>query len=85
MDKATDDSTVTNITIRGTKKSIADAKAAILAIADTIAEEITAVVPVENKYHRSLIGPHGQALKDLVARCGVPNADPKLLAGLIRL
>lgn len=82
VDKASDD--VTNVTVRGTKKAIAAAKAAILAIADSIAEEISITVPIEHKFHRNLIGPGGQGLKDLVTRCGV-SADPKLLASLIRL
>lgn len=83
VDKASDDASVTNITIRGTKKAIAAAKTAILTISDSIAEEVTIVVPIEHKYHRHLIGPGGQALKELVSRCGA-NPDPKVLAGLIR-
>jgi len=84
VDKTSDDSAATNITLRGTKKAIAAAKTAILAIADQVAEEITVVVPVENKYHRTLIGVGGQGLKDMVARCDGPT-DSKQLATLIRL
>ncbi|KAK7472678.1 hypothetical protein VKT23_000791 [Stygiomarasmius scandens] len=83
VDKTSDDSAATNITLRGTKKAIAAAKTAILAIADQVAEEITVVVPVENKYHRTLIGVGGQGLKDMVARCDGPT-DSKQLATLIR-
>lgn len=78
------DSDTTNITVRGTKKAIAAAKEAILAIADQIAEEVTITMSVEPKYHRTLIGPGGQALKDLVVRCGLTDPEPKVLAGLIR-
>jgi len=74
---------VTNITVRGTKKAISAAKAAIVAIADQIAEEITVSVVVESRFHRTLIGAGGQGLKELVTRCGGPS-DPKLQAGLIR-
>lgn len=81
VEKVNDDQT--NITVRGTKKAVNAAKTAILAISDQVAEEITVVVPVESKYHRTLIGSGGQGLKDLAARCG-GNLDPKLLAGLIR-
>lgn len=70
--------------MRGTKKAIAAAKTAILAIADQVAEEITVAVTVESKFHRTLIGGGGQGLKDLVTRCGGPS-DSKLQAGLIRL
>lgn len=84
VDKASDDSSVTNVTVRGTKKAVAAAKAAVLAIADQIAEECNATVVVESRFHRTLIGSGGQGLKDLVARCGGPS-DPKVLAGLIRL
>ncbi|KAJ7045724.1 hypothetical protein C8F04DRAFT_447034 [Mycena alexandri] len=83
VDKATDDSALTNISVRGTKKAVAAAKAAILAIADQVTEETTAVVVVESKFHRTLIGAGGQGLKDLVKKCDGPS-DPKLQAGLIR-
>ncbi|KAH0588911.1 KH domain-containing protein [Termitomyces sp. J132] len=78
-----DGGALTNITVRGTKKAINAAKAAILAIADQVAEETTVSVVVESKYHRTLIGAGGQGLKDLVLRCGGPS-DSKLQAGLIR-
>lgn len=85
VDKATDDSgSITHITVRGTKKAVAAAKAAILAISDQVAEETTATVVVEGRFHRTLIGAGGQGLKDLVSRCGGPS-DPKFQAGLIRL
>ena len=85
VDKAEDsDGTLTRITIRGTKENINAAKKAILEIADQVHEEATAIVPIENKYHRALIGGGGQGLRDLVARAGGPT-DPKLQAGLIRL
>lgn len=83
VDKA-DDNAVTNISIRGGKKAIAEAKASILAIAEQVAEETTATVEIPNKFHRGLIGAGGQGLKELVARCGGPT-DPKAQAGLIRL
>ena len=60
------------------------AKAAILAIADQVAEEVSVTVMVENKFHRTLIGAGGQGLKDLIARSGGPT-DQRLQAGLIRL
>ncbi|GAW04290.1 KH domain-containing protein [Lentinula edodes] len=81
VEKVSDDQT--NITVRGTKKAINAAKIAILAIADQVAEELALTVPVESKYHRTLIGVGGQGLKDLVSRCG-GGSDPKVLANLIR-
>ncbi|KAJ7072109.1 hypothetical protein C8F01DRAFT_1297135 [Mycena amicta] len=83
VDKSSEDSAMTNITLRGTKKAIAAAKAAILSISDAITEETTATVVVESRFHRTLIGAGGQGLKDIVSRCGGPS-DPKLQAGLIR-
>lgn len=74
----------TQITCRGTKKAIAEAKGAIMAIADEVKEEINVAVHIESKFHRAIIGAGGQGLKDLVMRCGGPN-DSKALAGLIRL
>lgn len=75
---------VTNITVRGTKAAVAAAKAAILAIADQVADETTVTVTVDPRFHRTLIGAGGQGLKELVVRCGGPS-DAKLQAGLIRL
>ncbi|KAF8070641.1 hypothetical protein FPV67DRAFT_1779960 [Lyophyllum atratum] len=77
------DGSITNITVRGTKKAINAAKAAILAIADQVAEETTVTVVIESRFHRTLIGAGGWGLKELVTRCGGPS-DPKLQAGLIR-
>ncbi|KAF8578707.1 SCP160 protein [Ramaria rubella] len=83
IDKASEDaSPFANVTLRGTKKSIAAAKAAIMAIADSVGDEITVTVTIESKFHRSLIGAGGQGLRDLVAKCGGP-ADTKVQAGLI--
>lgn len=79
-----DGGALSTITVRGTKKAINAAKAAILAIADQVAEETTASVVVESKYHRNLIGPGGQGLRDLILRCGGPS-DARVQAGLIRL
>lgn len=70
--------------MRGTKKAVAAAKAAILAIADQVADETSVTVTIEARFHRTLIGAGGQGLKDLVVRCGGPS-DLKLQAGLIRL
>lgn len=82
VDKA-DDASLTNVTVRGSKKAINAAKTAILAIADQVSDEVTVIIYVENKYHRTLIGAGGQGLKELVSRCGGPT-DSRLLAGLIR-
>ncbi|OSD06860.1 hypothetical protein PYCCODRAFT_1431051 [Trametes coccinea BRFM310] len=83
VDKASDDSASANITVRGTKKAITEAKAAILAISEQVQEETTATVEVPSKFHRTIIGAGGQGLKDLIARCGGPT-DSKAQAGLIR-
>ncbi len=84
VDKSNDDGNITHITLRGTKPAIAEAQAAILAIAEQVHEEVTDSVTIENKFHRTLIGQGGQGLKELIARCGGPN-DPKVQAGLVRL
>ncbi|KAH9858738.1 hypothetical protein C2E23DRAFT_799907 [Lenzites betulinus] len=83
VDKASEDTAVANITVRGTKKAVAEARASIIAISDQVQEETTATVDVPSKFHRTLIGAGGQGLKELIARCGGPT-DPKAQAGLIR-
>ncbi|KZS98452.1 hypothetical protein SISNIDRAFT_481189 [Sistotremastrum niveocremeum HHB9708] len=82
IDKADSNPDVTNVTVRGTKKAIAAAKAAILAISDQIGEEITEVVQIESKYHRTIIGAGGQGLRELIQRCGGPS-EPRAQAGLV--
>lgn len=84
VDKATDDSSKTNIQVRGTKQAITDAKATILAISEQVVEETTVTIAVESRFHRTLIGAGGQGLRDLILRCGGPT-DSKIQAGLVRL
>ncbi|PPQ62912.1 hypothetical protein CVT24_006152 [Panaeolus cyanescens] len=81
IEKGADD--ITSITVRGTKKAINAAKVAILAIADQVAEETTATVSIESRFHRAIIGAGGQGLKELIARCDGPT-DSRLQASLIR-
>ena len=84
VDKTADDKDNATISIRGPKKAINDAKAAILAISDQVAEETTATLDVPSKFHRTIIGAGGSGLKELIARYGGPT-DSKAQAGLIRL
>lgn len=84
IDKSNDYGEVTNVILRGNKTSIAEAKAAILAIADQVHEEITDSLIIESKYHRTLIGSGGQSLRELIVRCGGPS-DSRAQAGLVRL
>jgi len=83
VDKAENDASLTNITVRGTKAAIAEAKAAILVISNQVGEEVTATMEIERKFHRTIIGGGGQGLHDLIAKCDGPT-DPKVQAGLIR-
>jgi hypothetical protein len=83
LDRAEDGSGAT-VTCRGTKKAITAAKTAIQSIVDQVGEEITEVLTIESKFHRTLIGAGGQGLRNLIAQCGGP-ADPKAQAGLVRL
>ena len=84
VDKDGERGEVAGVTVRGTKEAIAAAKATILAIAEQVKEEITVVLYIENKYHRTLIGSGGQGLRDLITSCDGPT-DSKQQAGLIRL
>ncbi|KAF9454024.1 hypothetical protein P691DRAFT_755082 [Macrolepiota fuliginosa MF-IS2] len=83
IDKSSDDGNLTHITVRGTKTAINDAKASILEIADSVGEETTVTITIENKYHGNLIGAGGQGLRDLITRCG-GTSDSKAQAGLVR-
>ncbi|KAI6046041.1 hypothetical protein EDC04DRAFT_2631698 [Pisolithus marmoratus] len=84
IERGTEDKTVdVCITARGSKDAINAAKTAILAIVEQVPEEASETLYIEQKYHRSIIGPGGQGLKDIIVRCGGPS-DPKLQAGLIK-
>lgn len=82
VDKADSSSPTTSITVRGTSKAIQAAKSAILAIALTIGEETTTTVSIENRFHRSLIGPGGSKLRELIVAAGGPT-EPRQQAGLV--
>jgi polyribonucleotide nucleotidyltransferase len=85
IDRSSEDSGPTaNVSLRGTKKAIAAAKAAILGIAASVGEEVTVMLNIESRFHRTLIGAGGQGLRDLVTKCNGP-VDTKLQAGLIHL
>jgi polyribonucleotide nucleotidyltransferase len=84
IDKSTDDLDVTNVSVRGTKEAINDAKAQILEIANAVGAETTVALSIDNKWHRNLIGAGGQGLRELITRCGGPT-DSKAQAGLVRL
>ena len=75
---------ITSISCRGSKKDIAAAKAAILAISEEVNQEVVTTVKIEQRFHRTIIGAGGQGLRDLVARCGGPT-DTRQQANLIRL
>lgn len=54
------------ITIKGTKEGISQAKQAIEEIVKEQASLMTAVVSIDAKYHKFLIGPGGQRIKEIV-------------------
>jgi polyribonucleotide nucleotidyltransferase len=73
-----------HITIHGNKINIAEAKASILEIAESVPEEKSDSVIIETQFHRTLIGAGGQGLRDIIVRAGGPD-DPRLHVGLVRL
>ncbi|WWD19650.1 hypothetical protein CI109_104112 [Kwoniella shandongensis] len=82
IDKNPGDDGKTTITVRGDKKAIAAAKAAVLAVVEELGDEITLEVQIDPKYHRTLIGQGGQKLRDLIASAGGPSEGFKQ-AGLV--
>ena len=79
-----DTGNVTKIKLRGTKKAIADAKAAIAEIDTEVKGEETFTLHIPSKYHGQLIGPGGQGIRDLVARASGSTADPRATAQLVQ-
>ncbi|WWC91688.1 uncharacterized protein L201_006634 [Kwoniella dendrophila CBS 6074] len=72
----------TNITVRGDKKSIEQAKKSILELVEEIGDEIEDELEIDQKYHRSLIGQGGSNLKDIIQTAGGPQEGYKQ-SGLI--
>jgi len=70
------------IRVRGTKKAVAAAKAAILEVAAEAEDEATYKLNIPAAAHGELIGPGGSAIRDLVVRCGGPE-DARAAARLV--
>ncbi|KAG8805767.1 hypothetical protein FRC17_005346, partial [Serendipita sp. 399] len=81
--KDKEDGSTIAVTIKGTKKAVAAAKSAVLAIAAAVDDETTVVLHIEPKFHRTIIGGGGVGLRNLLARVGAPS-DPKEQVGLVR-
>lgn len=82
--KEKDETGTAQITIKGTKKAVAAAKTAVLAISKEVDDETTVVIHIEPKFHRTIIGGGGVGLRNLLARVGAPS-DPREQAVLVRL
>jgi hypothetical protein len=80
-DKRDESAGTAPVTIKGTKKAVAAAKSAIMAISSAVDDETTVTVQIEPKFHRTIIGGGGAGLKNLLARVGAPSEQ----AGLVRL
>lgn len=81
IDKSSDGEK-TSVTVRGDKKAIAAAKAAILDLVEQFGDEVTVTLSIEPRFHRTLIGQGGQRLRELIASCGGPE-DAHKQAGLV--
>lgn len=96
IEKTSSDGGKTTVTVRGDKKGIAAAKAAVLAVAEQVGDETQVTVTIDPKYvrrlsedsadtqHRTLIGQGGQNLRDLIANIGGPG-EPFKQSGLVTL
>lgn len=84
IDKFAENGEVSTVVLRGTKAAINEAKERILTISEQVQEETTDSINIEHKFHRTIIGPGGQGLKELITRCSGPS-DARAQAGLIRL
>jgi polyribonucleotide nucleotidyltransferase len=84
IDMEKDAGEMMEVTVRGSKKGIASAKTAILAICSELADEAEEVIVIDQKLHRTIIGSGGQGLRDLILRCGGPT-ESRAQAALVRL
>ncbi|KAK9325920.1 hypothetical protein V1517DRAFT_284191 [Lipomyces orientalis] len=70
--KETDDDT-SAIAISGTEEGIQKAKAKILEVVEEFEQFTSQIINVDKKYHKSLIGNRGAALRDIVLKSGGPD------------
>ncbi|EPQ29248.1 uncharacterized protein PFL1_03003 [Pseudozyma flocculosa PF-1] len=61
------------VRVRGTKKAVAAAKAAIQSIASEVDAEETYTLTIAPEHHGLLIGPQGSNIRDLIIRAGGPE------------
>ncbi|KAI5849828.1 hypothetical protein BZA05DRAFT_474833 [Tricharina praecox] len=82
-DKNSDPESTVEIRIRGTKKDVDHAKTVLSKIAQNAENTTARTISVDKKYHKSLIGPGGSTLRDIVVNAGGPD-DRAALARLVR-
>ncbi|KAF8246719.1 hypothetical protein K440DRAFT_650721 [Wilcoxina mikolae CBS 423.85] len=82
-DKNADPESTVEIRIRGKKQDVAHAQMVLSRIAKNAENTTARTINVDKKYHRSLIGPGGNALRDIVVKAGGPD-DRAALARLVR-
>ncbi|PWW72596.1 hypothetical protein C7212DRAFT_224523 [Tuber magnatum] len=73
----------TVIKIRGTEDEVKSAKTILSKIVKEAEQTTLRTIIVEKKYHRSLIGPGGQTLREIVVGAGGPD-DKQALARTVR-
>lgn len=83
IDREGDDKEKATVTVRGDKKAITAAKAAVLELVERVAEEVNISITIEPEYHRSIIGQGGRKLRDLIAAAGGPK-EAKEQTGLVQ-
>ncbi|EMR11335.1 hypothetical protein PNEG_00364 [Pneumocystis murina B123] len=85
IEKSTSDdpSALATIFIQGTKDGIKRAKNSILDTVKTIQDQVTRTIFVNRKYHRTLIGPGGSTLRNIITECGAVG-DRSQLAKIIQ-
>ncbi|KAI0155188.1 putative RNA binding effector protein Scp160 [Xylariaceae sp. FL1272] len=72
------------LTIKGTKAQVAAAKKLLEEKRAVFEDTITKTIDVDRKWHKTLIGPGGSTLRDLVIKAGGPE-NPRLQARTIQL
>ncbi|KTW30781.1 hypothetical protein T552_00493 [Pneumocystis carinii B80] len=85
IEKSTSDdpSALATIFIQGTKDGIKKAKNSILNTVKAIQDQVTRTIYVNRKHHRTLIGPGGSTLRNIITECGAIG-DRSQLAKIIQ-
>ncbi|CAJ0830958.1 736_t:CDS:10, partial [Entrophospora sp. SA101] len=77
-----DNTSTPNVAIYGVKSNINKAKLQILGIVNELENQVIVKIKIDHQYHKYLIGPGGNHIREIVARAG--GSDERNLASVVK-